>query len=761
MKNKRTTSSSLVFSLQSFTRSTLTPRRGVPVDHFSRRCTSVHQTWFRSTSVDHSLNPRSVSSVKSGAGASEQPISGELLNADSMALQPTLDDTLININTEIDLFRSMMNKTWREAVTIVIYEHFECYTFQIQRQFFWELCIDVSVLFKRYGWGKGFVRPLDGGCEDFGSGDRVLFPEAKSTHCVIALPKAGTQAFDFWEEKTIEWGREDEFQFENLCAASSCRRDGKTETSFDEALCREFVSCEINGKICIFKREDCDFFLKQEEHLDRSTLTPDPPCGNPTLRVGSGVSRGVPVDQISSPYTSYKPSSNVSTLTPDPPCGNPTLRVGSGVSRGVPSVDHSSNPRSVSSVKSGTGASEQPTSNPRTPPTNPPYGGVRGLEGGVPELFNADSIRLQPSSPLPPEGGLPLDHFDKSSTFHLININTQIDYFRSMMNKTSRAAEILNEKAPEYHSYELHRQFLWELCLDVCPLFERHGWGKAFVCPLNGGYKGFASGGRVLFPEAKSTHRVIALPKSGRQVFDVRSKQRIEWGREDNFQFENLCAYREDGILSIGEVSPRDILVCQINQQAYLLKREDCDLFLLQEDCNLLLKPSKEDRRLLLHQQITNYLRKSRNEFLQESQERRKLLGKREEDMPSDGWWEHIPEDDNTRDCLTGLYDTPPIQSQVVICKDHPSVEAWMREEGVFGVVLSVDPPSIITLHDDQGNPILGKDGKEVRMPGIPRVEVTFSEDDSRGGIYLPADCVKLCEDDEDAEDYGNESKTH
>ena len=752
MKNKRTTPSSSVFSLQSFTRSTLTPRRGVPVDHFSNQLdpyTSVTPPvgW----GPMHSSNLRSVSSVKSGTGASKEPTSNprtppanppyggvrgleggvpELFNADSMALQPTLDDTLININTEIDLFRSMMNKTWREAVTIVIYEHFECYTFQIQRQFFWELCIDVSVLFKRYGWGKGFVRPLDGGCEDFGSGDRVLFPEAKSTHCVIALPKAGRQAFDFWEEKTIEWGREDEFQFENLCAASSCRRDGKTETSFDEALCREFVSCEINGKICIFKREDCDFFLKQEEHLDRSTLTPR---------------RGVPVDQISSPYTSYKPSSNVSTLTPR---------------RGVP-VDHSSNPRSVSSVKSGTGASEQPTSNPRTPPTNPPYGGVRGLEGGVPELFNADSIRLQPSSPLPPEGGLPLDHFDKSSTFHLININTQIDYFRSMMNKSSRAAEILNEKAPEYDSYELHRQFLWELCLDVCPLFERHGWGKAFVCPLNGGYKGFASGGRVLFPEAKSTHRVIALPKSGRQVFDVRSKQRIAWGREDNFHFENLCAYREDGILSIGEVSPRDILVCQINQQPYLLKREDCDLFLLQEDCNLLLKPSKEDRRLLLHQQITNYLRKSRNEFLQESQERRKLLGKREEDMPSDGWWEHIPEDDNTRDCLTGLYDTPPIQSQVVICKDHPSVEAWMREEGVFGVVLSVDPPSIITLHDDQGNPILGKDGKEVRMPGIPRVEVTFSEDDSRGGIYLPADCVKLCEDDEDAEDYGNESKTH
>ena len=36
--------------------------------------------------------------------ASKHSTSGELLNADSMALQPTLDDTLININTEIDLF---------------------------------------------------------------------------------------------------------------------------------------------------------------------------------------------------------------------------------------------------------------------------------------------------------------------------------------------------------------------------------------------------------------------------------------------------------------------------------------------------------------------------------------------------------------------------------------------------------------------------------------------------------------------------------
>ena len=494
MKNKRTTSSSSVFSLQSFTRSNI-------VDHFSNRCTSVHQTWFRwigvhhfsnpltsgtrSTSVDHSSNPRSVSSVKSGAGASEQATSAQLLNADSMALQSTLNATLININTEIDLYRSMINKTSREAAIIALEEDFECYSYELQRQFFWELCLDVSVLFKRYGWGKAFVQPLSGGCEDFGSQDRVLFPEAKSTHCVIALPKAGAQAFDVWQKKTIQWGIEDEFHFEKLCGASSRRND---KTFFGEYLCRDLVSCEINGNFSIFKREDCDLFLKQEEHLDRSTL----------------------VDQISSPYTSYKPSSNGSTSV-DHSSNLSTLTP----RRGVP-VDHSSTPRSVSAVKNGADASKEMKSNGRE---------------AIP--LKNDDPALQPS------------------TFHLININTQIDLFRSMMNKTSRAAEMLNEKAPEYHSYELHRQFLWELCLDVCPLFERHGWGKAFVCPLNGGYKGFASGGRVMFPEAKSTHRVIALPRSGVQVFDVRSKQRIEWGREDNFHFENLCAYTEDGILSI------------------------------------------------------------------------------------------------------------------------------------------------------------------------------------------------------------------
>ena len=224
------------------------------------------------------------------------------------------------------------------------------------------------------------------------------------------------------------------------------------------------------------------------------------------------------------------------------------------------------------------------------------------------------------------------------------------------------------------------------------------------------------------------------------------------FGDKFNKSFSNF--EEEDGKISIAELSPRDILVCEINKEGYLLKREDCDLFLLQEDCNLLLKPSKKDRHRMRRQNMRLFLKKRRNEFLQEEQGFMKMLGEKEENMPSDGWWEHIPEDDEARHWLTGLYKVPPVQSQVVVCKDHPFVEAWMREEGAFGVVLSVDPPSLITLRDDQGKPILGKDGKQVRMPGMPHVEVTFSEDDSRGGIYLPADCVKLREDDEDTEDY-------
>ena len=561
MKSKGTTSSLSVFSLQSFTQ----------LDQLS------------------SINLRSVSSVKSGARASKKPTSGELFNADSMALQPTFDPRLININREIDLFRSMMNKTSREA-EILIYKDLEYYSYQIQRQFLWELCLDVSVLFKRYGWAKAFVRPLDDGCEDFGSGDRILFPEARSTHCVIALPKAGRQAFDVWQKKVIDWGREDSFYFEKLCGSSS---DGEDEQrSIGEFYWRDLVVCQINEKLSVLKREDCDFFLKQEEEC-------------------------------------------------------------------------------------GTRASKESISG---------------------ELLHANSMALQPST------------FDA----RLININTEIDIFRSMMNKTSREGSILNDKAPEYHSYQLQRQFFWELCLDVCPLFERYGWRKAFVSPLNYGYKGFGSGDRVLFPEGKSTHCVIALPKAGRQAFDVRRRERIEWGREDNFHFESLCAYREDredGKISIAELSPRDILVCQINEERYLLKREDCDLFLKEEE---------------------EYRTKR-------------------EDPYSEEWWEYIP-DEEPRDVLTGLYITPPLYSHVSICKDYGLLEPWMREEGVFAVVLSIQPPPTITPHDENDQPLLGKDGKEVRIPGIPLVEIAFPEDEYEGGRFLPADHLKVREEDEDQE---------
>ena len=363
-----------------------------------------------------------------------------------------------------------------------------------------------------------------------------------------------------------------------------------------------------------------------------------------------------------------------STSLPGPPLLTPP-QGGSGGKEASGGPDHSSNLRSVSSVKSGTGASEQSMSG---------------------QLLNAGSMALQPT-------------FDP----RLININTQIECFRSMMNKSSREAQVLNEEAPEYHPYELHRQFLWELCLDVCPLFQRHGGGKAFVRPLNGGYKGFGPGDRVLFPEAKSTHRVIAFPKAGRQAFDVRRKEKIEWGSQDNFHFENLCAYREDGEISgpgttfrLAELSPRDILVCEINEQPYLLKREDCDFFLKEEE-----------------------------------EYRAKV-----EDPYSEEWWEYIP-DEEPRDGLTGLYITPSRYSHVSICKDHPSVEAWMREEGVFAVVLSIQPPPTITPHDENDQPFLGKDDKEVRMPGIPLVEIAFPEEKYQGGRFLPADHLKVREE--------------
>ena len=281
MKSKRTSSSLSVFSLQSFTQ-------------LDQVC---------------SINLRSVSAVKSGAGASKESASGELFNADSMGVQPSFDDTLININTEIDLFRSMMNKTSREA-SILIHTGFQYYSYELQRQFLWELCLDLPVLFKRYGWGKAFVRHLYDGCEDFG-GNRVMFPEARSTHCVIALPKAGRQVFDLSQEKVIDWGREDNFRFESLCG--SFYDEEYRKISIGEFYWRDLVVCEINGKHSILKREDCDLFLKQEEeeeeiYSSRPSIVdhfsnhlrfnPDPPPYGGGLPQG-----GFPLDQTSSQLT--------------------------------------------------------------------------------------------------------------------------------------------------------------------------------------------------------------------------------------------------------------------------------------------------------------------------------------------------------------------------------------------------------------------------------------------------------------------------
>jgi hypothetical protein len=145
-------------------------------------------------------------------------------------------------------------------------------------------------------------------------------------------------------------------------------------------------------------------------------------------------------------------------------------------------------------------------------------------------------------------------------------------------------------------------------------------------------------------------------------------------------------------------------------------------------------------------------LKEMRNEFLQRSLDRMKKNGVPPDRLYSDRWWEYIPDFDETRHWLTGLYNTPPVDSQVVICKDHPAVHEWMRAPGVFGVVLSIQPESVITLRDKNGDPILDKDGKQVRIPGIPRVEVAFPEDDYQHGLSFPADCLKMREDDEDAE---------
>ena len=148
-------------------------------------------------------------------------------------------------------------------------------------------------------------------------------------------------------------------------------------------------------------------------------------------------------------------------------------------------------------------------------------------------------------------------------------------------------------------------------------------------------------------------------------------------------------------------------------------------------------------------------MKKRRNDFLRRSEERLKEWAKEDgvelENPYSEEWWEHIS-DEEPRHGLTGLYLAPPVNSHVSICKDHSFVDPWMREEGVFALVLSVQPPRTIIACDKTGEPILGKDGERVRMPGIPLVEIAFPEDEYEGGLLLPADCLKVREEDEDQE---------
>ena len=148
-------------------------------------------------------------------------------------------------------------------------------------------------------------------------------------------------------------------------------------------------------------------------------------------------------------------------------------------------------------------------------------------------------------------------------------------------------------------------------------------------------------------------------------------------------------------------------------------------------------------------------LKEMRNEFLRNAQEDRKERAKERgvelQKQYSDDWWEHIP-DEEPRHGLTGLYIAPPVDSHVSICKNHPFVDPWMREEGVFALVLSVQPPPTIIACDNTGEVIKDKHGNPVRMPGIPLVEIAFPEEDYEGGLLLPADCLKVLEEDEDPE---------
>jgi hypothetical protein len=189
---------------------------------------------------------------------------------------------------------------------------------------------------------------------------------------------------------------------------------------------------------------------------------------------------------------------------------------------------------------------------------------------------------------------------------------------------------------------------------------------------------------------------------------------------------------------------------------------EDEERNLTEEQRNLLAQERKarlDPILAIIRERSKRYRKETRNKFLQEDQEELRKLGAKEENMDSDGWWEYIPEDDKTRHWLTGLYIAPPVKSKVVIRQDKtdPSLQDWMKAPGVFGVVISVWTPPTITPLDNEGQPILGRDGKPVRMPGIPRVEVAFPETDYERGTTIPADCLKIRADDEDAEDLEND----
>jgi hypothetical protein len=165
---------------------------------------------------------------------------------------------------------------------------------------------------------------------------------------------------------------------------------------------------------------------------------------------------------------------------------------------------------------------------------------------------------------------------------------------------------------------------------------------------------------------------------------------------------------------------------------------------------------TKEERRKFLEPRLAKARRRlellrkeTRNEFLQRSLDRMKKNGVPPDRRYSDRWWEYIPDFEETRNWLTGFYKVPLVNSQVVICKDHPFVDPWMREKGVFGLVLSIKPPKTITLVDEYGYDRYDKDGNRVRIPGISDVEVAFPETDYEGGLFLPADYLEMREYDE------------